>query len=341
MIAAALLNGIELVVTGKSALNTRGEAPRLLPQLEPGQMLSARVISRLPDGSFKVDVAGQPLRMMLPAHIAPGDILELRFSTHEPRPTFTLREAVPQAIPAPVLSATGRLFAAMIPQPGASNVPVVASTTAPLLSALPNDGASLSSTLQQSLTQSGLFYEAHQAEWVIGKRDLAQLLLEPQARISSNAGPLRDLPVRTAATPLPAATDSSPPAAAQRADQPMHTQQGLSLVQQQLGILESGRIAIQLEIWPMQWMQWEIDEQLQDGLSELETSPGWHTQLRLDLPNLGSLDAALALGSNGLRIEISTPSAQSAELLHDNRTILQTLLTEAGVPPAAITIANR
>ncbi|MDR2030774.1 MAG: flagellar hook-length control protein FliK [Azoarcus sp.] len=40
----------------------------------------------------------------------------------------------------------------------------------------------LAPLLRQALVQSGLFYEAHQAQWLAGKIDLAALLREPQAR---------------------------------------------------------------------------------------------------------------------------------------------------------------
>jgi hypothetical protein len=42
--------------------------------------------------------------------------------------------------------------------------------------------AQLVPLLRQALSQSGLFYEAHQAQWLAGKTDLATLLREPQAQ---------------------------------------------------------------------------------------------------------------------------------------------------------------
>ncbi|MDR2881306.1 MAG: flagellar hook-length control protein FliK [Azoarcus sp.] len=43
-------------------------------------------------------------------------------------------------------------------------------------------GAQLVPLLRQALSQSGLFYESHQAQWLAGKIDLATLLREPQAQ---------------------------------------------------------------------------------------------------------------------------------------------------------------
>lgn len=335
MIAAALLIGVEPVAAGKPAGSARGEALRLLLQLDPGQIVSARIEARLPDGSFKVEVAGQQMRMALPAYVAAGDTLELTFLTHEPRPTFALQELPLQAASAPVLSAAGRLVAATMLQPGELAVVTAASTAAPLLAALPADGAALSATLEHRLVQSGLFYESHQAEWVAGKRDLAQIRQEPQARLTQPAPP----PEAGAAAAAPAAIELPSTALAQRQEQMIHPQT-VPLVQQQLAALDSARVALQLEVWPKQWMQWEIEEHPPGARREPDAPQSWNTQLRLELPQIGELKAALTLGSEGVRIRLEAASATSATLLQNHRASLHAALAEAGVPPAGIAIAH-
>jgi flagellar hook-length control protein FliK len=344
MIPVILLGGVEPVSATSPTGGGRGEAQRLLPQLEPGQLVSARIDARLPDGSFKVEVAGQPLRMVLPDYLSPGDTLELTFIAREPRPTFSLREALTQSNPAPALSAAGRLVAAIMPPAGEPNLPLPPSSTAPLLAALPVDGSGLSASLQQSLAQSGLFYEAHQAEWVAGKRELTQLRLEPQAKIASGAG--QAAPAAGAMLPAPAsgasvavAGGASAPAAGPHSGETVQTP-GLPLVQQQLGALESGRVLLQLEVWPRQWMQWEIEEQAPDAAHAQDAPSEWRTQLRLDLPQLGALHAALTLGRDGVRIRLDTASAGSASLLQDNLASLRASLAGAGVAPAAIAVSR-
>jgi len=47
---------------------------------------------------------------------------------------------------------------------------------------LASTSVQLAPLLRQALSQSGLFYEAHQAQWLAGKTDLASLLREPQAQ---------------------------------------------------------------------------------------------------------------------------------------------------------------
>ena len=334
MIPVILLKGVGPVAAAKPMGSGRADALRLLPQLEPGEILSARIEARLPDGSYKVMVAGQPMSMALPSYIAPGDMLELAFVTREPRLTFALKD-LPQAAPAPLLSAAGRLIAATMPQSGELVLSVAASTTASLLAAPPADGARLSGALAQTLETSGLFYESHQADWVAGERDLAQIRQEPQARLTQSAPPREAV----AAAPASAAIELPSAAPAQRQEQTIHPRT-VPLVQQQLAALESGKIVLQIEIWPKQWMQWEIEEHRPGAGREPDTPPSWHTRLRLNLPQLGELNAALTLGSNGVQIKMDTAIAGSAALMQDHRASLHAALADAGVPLAGIAIAH-
>jgi hypothetical protein len=389
MIPVILLRGVEAVAAGKSVASGRDLALRLLPQLEPGDILSARVEARLPDGNYKVMLAGQQMSMSLPTYVAPGDTLELAFVTREPRLTFALRDAAQAAAaPAPVLSAAGRLVAATMLQPGQPPMVTTASAAAPLLVAVPADGAALSVALEQTLAQSGLFYESHQAEWIAGRRELAQLRQEPQARLAlraptdeagatavvQRAGTPAQTPAAGGSTEASNRTDSdsrgselaqmhqepqarstqhareadaaTPPAAAddlragasvQSQEQAIHPRT-VTLVQQQLAALDTARVLLQLEVWPNQWMQWVIDEHAPDAAREPTAPQSWNTRLRLDLPQLGELKAALTLGSDGVRIRLEAASAQSAALLREHRASLQAAFATAGMPPASISI---
>ena len=428
MLPVNFLKGVEAITAAKPLGSGRADALRLLPQLDPGAILSARVEAKLPDGSYKVLVAGQPLRMTLPSYVAPGDTLELAFVAREPRLTFVLKnvqqaasapalvlsaagrlvaatlphagapalppgaprpelvwaapgrrlgatlpqagapalpsntapadtlelalvvreprltiaprdmplaaQAQPPPAPAPVLSAAGRLVAATMLQAGELALPVAASATAPLLGTPPADGARLALALAQTLAASGLFYESHQAEWVAGKRDLAQIRQEPQARLTLIAPrPEARAAAAEAAVELPAA------AGAAREQQTIHPRT-VPLVQQQLAALDSARVLLQLEVWPKQWMQWEVEEHHSGAGREADAPQSWNTQLRLQLPQLGELKAALSLGSDGVRIRLEAASAASAALLRDHSSSLQAALAAAGVPPAGIAIAR-
>ena len=333
MIPAILLKGVDALTAARPSGGGRDPASRLLPQLDPGDILSARIEAKLPDGSYKVLVSGQPLRMALPAHIAPGETLELTFVAREPRLTFALNDAAQAAsAPAPQLSAAGRLVAATMLQAGELALPVEASAKAPLLAAPPADGARLPGALAQTLADTGLFYESHQALWLGGRRDLAQIRQEPQARLTQYA--------RGAATAhaAAAAVDLTSAAPALRQDQAIDPRT-VPLVQQQLAALDSAKVLLHVEIWPRQWMQWEIDDDRPGAGHEPDAPRSWNTNLRLELPHLGRLQAALTLGAGGVRIRLEADSAASAARLKDHRAALRAALAAAGVPAAGIAIA--
>ncbi len=321
MIPAILLKGTEPVIGVRSVATGRSDALRLLPQLDPGEILTARVDAKLPDGSYKVMVAGQELRMSLPAFVAPGDMLELAFVTREPSPTFQLQSVLPQgAAEAPTLSTAGRLVAATMLQAGEAPMATTAAVSGPLLSAAPANGTRLSGQLAQTLSTSGLFYESHQAQWVAGTRDLPQILQEPQARL-----------VRSAQADAQTAAQAILP-------------QALPLVQMQLATLDTSVVMMQLEIWPKQWMQWTVEEQPTDAQANAQAEDAlqanWNTRLRLVLPRLGELNAMLSFDASGIMIRVEADKATSAVLLQSNGAALQEALAAAGLPAARIAIAR-
>ena len=330
MIPAILLKGIEPAAATKALGGGRDYALRLLPQLDPGELVSARVDSKLPDGSYKVMVAGQALSMKLPSYVVPGDTLELAFVAREPRLTFALADSARAGTPLAQLSDAGRLVAATMLAPGETAAPLAAAS--PLLGGAPTEGARLADALNQALETSGLFYEAHQAEWVAGQRDVAQLRQEPQARLTQSPRVAEP----GAALAALSAAETAPKDLAARAMDP----RTVPLVQQQLAALDNAKVMLQLEVWPQQWMRWEIEEQSGGARREADAPPSWSTLLRLELPQLGELRAALTLSGSELRIRLDAASAASAERLRAHRGSLQAALTGAGVAPAGIAITH-
>jgi hypothetical protein len=99
------------------------------------------------------------------------------------------------------LSVAARVIGAVLADLQAQPGPVRG--TAPLLASgqQPASAAALAGALARTVSDSGLFYEAHLAEFATGTRTLAQMAREPQARW---AGPLVARP-ETAAAPVNAA----------------------------------------------------------------------------------------------------------------------------------------
>ncbi|PHP88924.1 flagellar hook-length control protein FliK [Burkholderia sp. AU18528] len=76
--------------------------------------------------------------------------------------------------------------------PAASSTPASAeasSTAAARDAAAPPPVAALRAALAQAVSESGLFYESHLAQWLAGQRPLAALMREPQARLATALAP--------------------------------------------------------------------------------------------------------------------------------------------------------
>jgi hypothetical protein len=200
--------------------------------------------------------------------------------------------------------------------------------------------------LSKAVSQSGLFYEAHQAQWVTGKLTTEELLREPQARHSSPSAFIQNgLPVpsqRLSQEQSPAAsnqatagsensrTSSSAPQLATTA----MPEDVRALVQQQLDASVTQRMAWHGEVWPQQAMDWEIERDTVegDGTGEGIDENAWRTSLRLMTPRLGEVSAILQLNSAGIRLMLSTPYGASAADLRDEAPALAASLEAAGIP---------
>lgn len=160
-----------------------------LPELVPGQRFFATLQRTLPDGSFRAVVAGQQMTLALDGSAKSGDTLELEVTQLTPRTVFARvvggeAAGTAGASAQPALSQTGKLISFLLtgqPAPSAASL----AGNRPLLSAPPTSGSQLVPVLRQALGQSGLFYESHQAQWVLGKLDTAALLREPQGQQSA------------------------------------------------------------------------------------------------------------------------------------------------------------
>lgn len=359
MALASLGTNLGPVVALSPLGSSRDPRARAQPGFEPGQLLSARVLGRLGDGTFAVELAGQTLRMTLPGGIQTGERLTLVFASEHPRLTFLLKQTQALGEPAAQLSPIGRQVAAMMAAAGAPGsagaLPAVISNLPALIGSVPAQGAPLAGELGKSMAQSGLFYESHQAQWAAGQRSLAQLSLEPQARLATatvqrvdrpETGELSTLarapeavvlaPGSTAEKASGLSSGANAPSAAERIIHPAT----LPLVQQQLGALESGRVAVQVEVWPRQWMQWDIQQQPSGERAEAQGQSEWRTLLRLDLPSLGAIEASLTLRGDGLHVLLRAADNHSAALLAAQRTSLHQALEDAGLPASVIAISS-
>ncbi|RXV72159.1 flagellar hook-length control protein FliK [Burkholderia stabilis] len=89
-----------------------------------------------------------------------------------------------------------RAPAASDPAAPSTPAPAAASSTAASSAAAAREAAGLPpvavlrAALAQAVSESGLFYESHLAQWLAGQRPLAALMREPQARLTATLAPI-------------------------------------------------------------------------------------------------------------------------------------------------------
>jgi hypothetical protein len=156
-------------------------------QFELGQKLQGTVQAQVAPNVFKVNISGQLVQMELPSTVSSGDTVALKVVSLQPRLTFSMvNSATPLSTPEE-LGATSRMLSSMSQQ-APEKAYVRATQSAPLWEApQPPESNQLAGKLQEALSNSGLFYESHQAQWLGGERTTAQLMHEPQNLTSEQA----------------------------------------------------------------------------------------------------------------------------------------------------------
>ncbi|HVW64899.1 MAG TPA: flagellar hook-length control protein FliK [Nitrosospira sp.] len=340
MLALKALNALARVSAGALLARRQPGEPALLAGLEPGRRLGVRVLGKLHNGEFLVELAarhpagqgGQAVQMQLPAGVRPGDLLNLVFVSREPRPTFMIAVEDP-LLPSGVssrVSDAGRFIDQLLRQPATPAGLTTLSSAGSLLVGPPLDSVQLAKSLAGALDRSGFFYESHQAQWVAGLRSLPRLLLEPQARLSSEAGLA---PAGREGTgpgsviggegwePAAFSTAAGTPgtSGAAGANDPVHPA-ALALVRQQLDILETRQFALQGMAWPGQVITWEAAQETTQDRGEPDgRNPGergqataWRTTVRLVLPRLGPVTASLRLDKGvGCTVDVRLAAAEA------------------------------
>ncbi|MBI3525142.1 MAG: flagellar hook-length control protein FliK [Betaproteobacteria bacterium] len=169
------------------------EIPADLPGLKAGQVFSARIQEVLPENTYRALVAGKTITLSLPESAKSGDTLELVVVDRSPQ-TIIARLASPSggaaqagsaATPQTTFSPAAQLLSTLLVAEGDTPQAAPLNRGQPLLARAPQSGADLVPVLSKAVAESGLFYEAHQAQWVAGKLPLASLLQEPQGQLSS------------------------------------------------------------------------------------------------------------------------------------------------------------
>lgn len=337
-----------------------------LTEMAPGQRIMAEIQALLPNGTYRAIVAQRDVTLALPFSAKPGDTLELEVAETNGKLTLAFvanrttsdaagasaNESVPTT-----LSAAGRLIGRLIgnqENEGQRAAPAPLNGSQPLVTDMPKTGAELAPLLKQALTQSGMFYEAHQARWVAGQMPTESLKQEPQGKLPA-ATPL--LPGATPAASIDSGTQNAPASGATNSmstsmlasNAPEAKAAGgpipegvASLVRQQLDGLATNNFAWQGQIWPGQTMQWEIaDHPDRQKSGEPGMEREWQSRLKLSLPSLGSLDVTLRLQPAGkIALSVNTDSDNTEDRLRGGVDRLQQQLSSAGLELAQISISH-
>ena len=352
----ARLQGSQLVELLASAKDSIAKTE----PIRPTQPVLAKVEAQLPDGSFKVIVDGQSVQVNLPSGTRTGDIIEF----HQEIPQAnTEAKQTPTSSQNPVttanLSEAARLIASLSQQK-ATSTSTTATQAPPALREPSTDVNVIANTLRHLLEGSGLFYESHQAQWTQGRRELAQLLSEPQGRFSpalqtqktekgTSEKPV-NIPTQltvTTNTVSPKPVETGPERNTPTPSSSLQTQlaettldpRTAHLVQQQLTSLEHNQFIWRGELWPKQWIEWTIDEQpTPEGSQEAEQT--WQTNLRLNFLRLGEVTATLRLTQQGLKIELHSKNDETTKILRDAQESLVQAMTADGINTLSVNIKD-
>lgn len=309
---------------------TLSDRVQQVESLRPGERVQARVERELSRGRFHVSVNGRSFDMNLPPGARVGDQLRLTFLGDQPRPTFFLLNER-AGTEGDRLSQVGRLISALVRRPpGEHGQPLLDASV--LLPEGPSDASRSAPRLRDALSQSGLFYESHQAQWVAGHRSLEQLRREPQARLG--AGDRARLDEKPGASQAITIADDAPQIAELRGG-PVHPDT-FALVRLQLEALEARHAPWQGEIWPGQWLEWQTGQSEEER--DADRQPAWYTSLALEMPSLGALRVRAVLAAEGVRLTLNCADEAVARRLRDAGAELDNGLRARGLALAALNI---
>lgn len=321
-----------------------------LSNLVPGQRILAEIQALMPNGTYRATVAQRDITLALPFSAKQGDTLELEVKESDGKLTLAFvtnrteaenkaslsHESVPTS-----LSNTGKLIGQLMSESagnGKQAAPVALNGSQPLVEKMPADAATLAPMLKQAITQSGMFYEAHQARWVAGELPTEALKQEPQGKLSSPAMSSTVNPENTQKTQTVSPDQNSGTAHAaksvdiQSASTPV-ARELVPMVQQQLDGLANQNFTWQGQVWPGQQMHWEIGEDRNGTRSSAgEDIQRWQTRLKLSLPKLGDIDISLNLQPGGaVGLSVTADSQASETVLRNEIQQLRNQFEAAGL----------
>ena len=198
-------------------------------------------------------------------------------------------------------------------------IPSSTTLTPNVLAELPELSRNLLPTrLFQTLSESGLFYEAHLARWAKGGISFDSILREPQARFG------RENLAGTKVAELGGMPDEV-----------------ARLAGKQLQLLEGAPFLWQGFAWPGQSMEWLVEERQPgggEGEQQSEDAAQWVTELRLNLPRMGGIHAHIGLKGDRLDLRMTTLDQAVRDEMRVALPALAKGLEAAGLRPVSLNV---
>ncbi len=277
-----------------------------------GSEHAVTVTQRLPaeqGGGYLVNIQGRSMALPLRGDYVAGQVIRLALDAapnSAPGAQFA-------AAPSVSLGAGARLIGALLAR-GAelpAGAPLQFAAFGATAAAPPQAEA-----LKQALSESGVFYESHVAEWAQGERTLDSLRREPQGRIEMPAAATGNTDTNTIAAN--AAESAGLPDAL------------VPVVKEQLQAVDTRQLGWRGEIWPRQTIELTIAEEEQAGDHGGDAPPAWTTTMKLELPRLGGIQAVLQMHGDSLRIGMRA-SDEAIPTLRDRGSELTASLAAFGL----------
>jgi len=329
MIPANLINSLQTLYRSAKPLIVAAEAPaNPVGKLEPGQRVQGAIQSQVSPGLFKVQIEGQVLQLRLPGQLQAGSTLDLKVEATSPRLTFSFYASSNPISTQEQISATSR-FIANIAELPLTRTLIESSSRGSVwqISGATPDTRQLAVALRDTLANSGLFYESHQAQWVRGERSTAQLLIEPQNQLPEKKTAEG---VPSTNSPVPSQVDKTLSDIATTASNLPIAKELVTLVQQQLHTLETHQLTWSGQIWPDQHMQWEIQGQPEQHAQRPDERL-WSTEMELAMTHLGDVHARLVYSRGAVKLTLQSSDAAALELFNRRLPGLRNTLSEAGI----------
>ena len=264
-------------------------------QLATGQVIQAKILSASPNGVFTVSVGSGTLRINLPAEMKVGTTFSLQVTSTTPRLTLMLSPTT--------VSSDNKLVSDNTAESDTNVASTQTISNLPKQQILPNNSAEIqgSSTTTSISDVSRLIdlilrLPNHLSEWAVGEKSKNDLNNEPQSRRPEINTELIEKNDLTSGV----------------------NREIIQLVQQQLHLLENENIKWQGEIFPGQKIEWDIRRENRSKNSKSSASPEidqWQSEVKFELPTLGTVSATINLIENRLKISVASREQETTKTL--------------------------